>query len=331
VTESYFDTTPSVADPWLSVVMPTYNGAAYLTAALESVAAQADPGIEVIAVDDGSTDDTPDILRRYSERLPLRLVDEGRVGSWVMGANRGLGLARGAFVSFLHQDDMWMPGRLTALRREIDRTPSATLVVHDSWFVDAQGRRLGRLRCPLPPAEDLDPDLVVERLLVQNFVAIPSAAFNREIALEAGGMDESLWYTADWDLWLMLAARGVVRYLARPLSAYRVHGLAQTVIRSADSPAFLEQHETVLNRHLDSWRSKATERRMVESAARFSVEANVAFAAMANRQRPELLPLAGRFLRLGPGGWRRYVRDSRILERAGARVRAGIGRNGSSG
>ena len=58
--------------PWLSVIVPTYNGAAYLDKALESIACQHDHGVEVIAVDDGSTDDTRDILDRYSHRMPLR-------------------------------------------------------------------------------------------------------------------------------------------------------------------------------------------------------------------------------------------------------------------
>jgi GT2 family glycosyltransferase len=315
-----------MTEPWLSVVMPIHNGEAYLADALDSVAAQAPEGIEIVAVDDGSTDATPEILRRYSQTLPIRVVAEGRLGNWVAATNRGLRLATGAFACFLHHDDLWMQGRLAAVRNELDAHPRATLLVHSSWFVDPRGRRIGRWRLPLPAGRDLAPDFVLERLLVQNFIAIPAAVFRREEVLAVGGLDERLWHTADWDLWLNLAARGTVRCIQEPLSAFRVHPTAQTVTRSADSEDYRDQHVAVLSRHLRTWSPRAVIRERVESAGRFSVETNVTLAALAHRQRPELLPLLRRFLSLGPGGWRRYLRDSRILERAGARVRAGIAR-----
>src|SRR5437660_9050514 len=83
-----------MAGPWLSVIMPTYNGAAYLGAALESVRAQGDADIEVIAVDDGSSDDTVGLLESYAGRLPLRVVRRERVGNWGANTNHGLTLAR---------------------------------------------------------------------------------------------------------------------------------------------------------------------------------------------------------------------------------------------
>ena len=105
--------------PWLSVVVPTYNGAAHLAEALESIRVQSDDGIEVIAVDDGSTDATPDILERFARSMPLRVVRSDHVGNWVAVTNRGLRMALGAYCSFLHQDDLWMPGRMDALDHHV--------------------------------------------------------------------------------------------------------------------------------------------------------------------------------------------------------------------
>jgi glycosyltransferase involved in cell wall biosynthesis len=308
--------------------MPVYNGEAYLEQALDSVLAQHEEGIEIVAVDDGSTDRTLEILERFSSRMPLRVLSDGRTGNWVASTNRGMRDARGAFVCILHQDDMWLQGRMAALKHELRSDPTPALVLHASWYVDASGRRIGRWRCPLPAGFDLSSDYVIERLLVQNFVAAPATLFPRRLALDSGGMAEDLWYTADWDLWLRLAEEGRVRYISRPLSAFRVHDHAQTVTRSVDSGDFLRQHTVVLDRHLGSLNGNH-DRSAVEHAARFSIQVNLALAALAHRQRPQLVSLGSLALRLGPAGWRRYFRDSRILERAGARVRAGIGRNGT--
>lgn len=313
-------------NPWLSVIMPTYNGSTFLPEALESVASQEDDGLEVIAIDDGSGDDTVPILRSYSERLSLRVIEQEHVGNWVAGTNRGLHLATGRYVSFLHQDDVWMPQRMRAIRDALAEEAPLALLIHPVWFVDAAGKRIGRWRCPLPAGSVLAPDGVIERLLVQNFISIPGTVFPRQLAVEVGGMDEDLWYTADWDLWLRIARRGPTLYVSKMLAGFRVHPGAITAIRSARPDAFRWQLETVLDRHLAEWSAPSSSRREVEAAARFSVEANVALAALTHRRPSHVTALLARFVRLGPSGWKRYLRDSRILERAGARLRAGMGR-----
>src|SRR5258706_11842942 len=214
--------------PWLSVVMPTYNGGAFLAAALESVCAQQAGGdFEVVAVDDGSEDGTVALLEAYSSRLPLRIVRRARIGNWVASTNHGLSIARGEYACLLHQDDLWMDGRLPALRAARDGAPEAALVVHPSWFIDVRGARLGRWRCPLPPGR-VDGALVLDRLIVQNFLAVPAPLFRREKALEAGGMDESLWDTADWDLWLKLSTGGGLVHPPPPPPPVRLHPPSQT-------------------------------------------------------------------------------------------------------
>jgi len=307
---------PREETPWLSVVMPTYNGAAYLPDALESVAAQASRGVEVVVVDDGSTDDTVSIVESFEGRLPVTVVPETHRGNWVVMTNKGLHLARGRFVSFLHQDDMWMPGRIDAIQRELRRASGLGLLLHASWFIDERGKRLGRLRCPLPGDRTLPPEFVLERLLVQNFISIPSAVFPRELGLEVGGLDEDLWYTADWDFWLRLASRTTTRYIPRPLSGYRLHPGAQTSTRSVNSSEFREQHEAVLDRYLGPSNQR------VKDAARLSIDMNVTLAAAAHGQRPRYSGLVRSFLALGPVGWWRYLHYSRVVERARARIRA---------
>lgn len=311
--------------PWLSVIIPVYNGERYLANALDSIEIQHDDQIEVIAVDDGSSDASVDILRSYERRLPLQIHCLPRSGNWVANTNIGLSMARGNYVSMLHQDDLWLPGRLDWIREMIAICGDPELLLHQAQFIDAAGVSVGSWRCPLPPYIALDADQVLERLLVQNFIALPTATFKREMAADLGGLDEDLWYTADWDLWLKIAARGITRYLPETLASYRVHDQAQTTIGSAQGDRFRKQLEIVLDRHLSGWkghRGGGTKADQVESAARFSLEVNCALAAFLHGRRGPAASLAGQFVALGPAGWRRYLRDSQVEERLGSRIRA---------
>ena len=136
--------------PWLSVILPTYNGAAYLDKTLTSIASRRDTGIEVIAVDDGSTDETLNILERFQGQLQLRIETRGRIGNWAANSNYGLRLARADYACYLHQDDLWLPDRLRVLRPLVDGGTSPVLLLHPAHFIDSRGQFLGLWRCPLP-------------------------------------------------------------------------------------------------------------------------------------------------------------------------------------
>ena len=183
-------------------------------------------------------------MTEWERLLPLRRLSRRGGGNWVAATNAGLREARGEYACFLHQDDIWLPGRLAAMRTEAARRP--TLILHPALFIGPQGRRLGTWRCPLP-AGDVDSRLFVERLIVQNFIAIPTPVFAREAALGDGGLEESLWFTADWDLWFRLGRRQGIRYLTSPLAGFRVHRESQTMVRN-DLADRRRQYEAVVER-----------------------------------------------------------------------------------
>jgi GT2 family glycosyltransferase len=305
--------------------MPTYNGATHLPAALDSIVRQQDNDIEVIAVDDGSSDGTLWILEAYAHRLPLQIVRQEHLGNWVANTNVGLSLARGQWVCFLHQDDVWCKNRLSNLREFISGSTKTSVVVHPSWYIDYQGQRLGLWRCPLPARKGfLDRRLILKRLLVQNFIALPAPIFQRQLAQEVGGLQEELWYTADWDFWLRLASVGRAGYLATPLTCFRIHALSQTTQRTARSADMRRQLRLVLEKHLAEDAFHDADAAEVRDVARFSAEMNVWLASCAHGRRDNWLPLMADFLTLGPAGWHRFVRDSRLGERLSARIRAGL-------
>ena len=308
--------------PWLSVVMPTYNGEAYLASALESVVAQGDRDIEVVAIDDGSTDATVSILESFSDRISLTLVRDSHAGNWVANTNRGLLIARGEYACILHQDDLWLANRLRLLKARLVSDPRATLLVHPSWFIDSTGKRLGLWRCPLPQhARAIEPEYMVSRLLVQDFIAMPAPLFRRSVALQVGGLDEDLYQTADWDFWLKLAAAGVSHHLSRPLAAFRIHAQSQTIQRGKSIDEYGSQLHLVLDRHLAIWARYGEETSSIGRMARVSVELNKSLVSLANGQRPELRNLARRILGLGPRDWLPLLHYSRIFDRVVARLR----------
>jgi hypothetical protein len=309
--------------PWLSVVMPTYNGARHLPAALKSVRAQADNAIEVVAIDDGSTDDTIAILESFSKSICLRISKRPHSGNWVSSANLGLSVASGEWVCFLHQDDLWSQDRVATLEAALTRQPDLSLVLHPSWFIDEHGKRLGMWRCPLPAnSRPLDPRRLIQRLLVQNFIAMPAPVFRRDLATQVGGLNESLWYTADWDFWLKLAAVSRTTYLPEPLTSFRLHSGSQTVRGSQKLTEFRGQLESVLRAHLDAYTSAGGDGDSLRPLCQFSVDMNVSLAAALHGERPPWPRLGLQFLSLGARGWHRYLRDSRISERVAARLRA---------
>jgi glycosyltransferase involved in cell wall biosynthesis len=305
--------------PWLTVVIPSYRGEQWIGAALSSIASEAAEGIDVLLIDSSPTAATRNIAQGYSDRLRLRIFERRDLPSWQTKTNFGVHSAESSHICWLGVDDLWLPGRAAAVRTWIDAAPDAALHVAPSTIVDKDGRKLGTWRCPLPETGELSSTLVTERLLVQNFIAAPAPVFRRDAWLECGGLDESLWYTADWDIWLKLAACGSVHYHDRVTVGFRIHNGALTVTGSRDPAIFADQMQIVLNRHIGKRGGLPPD---IERAARASISVNTALASASAGDPSGLWRAALQILRLGPAGIRRYFRDSRIVDRVVPRVRA---------
>jgi hypothetical protein len=162
--------------------------------------------------------------------------------------------------------------------------------------------------------------MLIERLLVQNCVGIPAPTIRRDAFLGVGGLDNALWYTADWDLYLKLAATGSVYYHSSPLACFRVHKGSLTVSGSHDSIDFRNQHQIIFDRHAEKLCPEA--RRQILPIAAASFDLNMALAAAIDGQFAQIGKALVSILMLGPRRIRRYLYYSRIVDRMLPRLRA---------
>jgi hypothetical protein len=237
--------------------------------------------------------------------------------------NFGAEQAKGNWICMLHQDDLWLPNRSAELRNWLLSQPDAVMHLHPCYIVDEVGRRLGLWRSPLPADSSPVPaQLFYERLLVQNFIGIPTPAIRRDAYLMVGGLDKTLWYTADWDLYLKIASVGNVYYHSAPLACFRVHKNSLTVLGSRDIQDFRRQHSAIVDRHIN--KLIPCSRTATLRLSKASIEVNVALAAAVAGKFGEISKAIRSVLFLGPAGITRYLSYSRIVDRALPRLRAAI-------
>ena len=236
----------------MTAIVTSYNHERYLRGALESALAQDIPDLEVLAIDDASTDGSPRILDDFAGDPRLR-IERHRENQGVSRVfNRGLALARGTWVAYLGSDDFWLPGHLSGALAALAGTDLA-LCYGRVRVVDAEGRDVegGEDLFGSAPEEDFFSAL----LRRSNFVPFISAVVRRDTALEVGGFDEKLVTLQDYDLWLRIAARHPARFLDRTSGGFRWDG-GNTSGRNAVNSVRLRRE---LARILEHWLGERAE------------------------------------------------------------------------
>ena len=219
-------------------MIPTRNRCDWLRLTLHAVLRQRDVDLEAIVIDDGSTDDTAEMLAEVSDPR-VRAIRHGSSRGVSASRNDGAAEAQGEWVAFVDDDDLWAPEKL-ALQVEAADTTGRPWVYTGSVNVDDQGRIVGG-NPPLPPED-------VTRLIGRQNV-IPGGGSNvvvrRDEFERVGPFDVRLKNTEDWELWIRLADRGPPAWVPRPLMAYRVH----SANASLDVAAILEGVSLIERRH----------------------------------------------------------------------------------
>jgi glycosyltransferase involved in cell wall biosynthesis len=199
----------------VSIIIPSYNMAAQAVRAVESVLAQTYPNIEIIFVDDGSTDDTRQRLEPYKSKITYLYKNNGGVCS---ARNLGLRQAKGRYIGLLDSDDTYMPDKVEACMDFFKRHPDYGFVHTDTYLVDGQGAVVSRYNHPMSRYTGW----VTRHLLMGNFIANPTCFLKRECVEQCGVYNEKLFPPADWDVWLRISRKYKVGYIDRPLSKYSI-------------------------------------------------------------------------------------------------------------
>jgi glycosyltransferase involved in cell wall biosynthesis len=210
--------------PLVSVVVPVWNGERYLRESLESILGQTYPRIEVIVVDDASTDGTPGILASYGDRI--RVIRQSETRGIYGNANDGIAAANGELVAVFHADDIYSPEMVEREVAWFVEHPSGGAVFTSSVFIDAEGREFGRNRIPadLGGGVALDYSTVLNGLLSRKnvFLSCPTAMVRADVYRELGGYrDAEFKNTSDLEMWLRIARHRLLGVLDEPLLRYR--------------------------------------------------------------------------------------------------------------
>ncbi len=231
--------------PLVSVCISAYNHEAYIAEAIDSVLAQSYPNIEIVVIDDASTDRTASVVRDYAARFPERVraifLEENEGPS--RASNRAFATLKGDYVAFLGSDDRMLPARILRQVEFLTENSGHVAVFTDITAIDANGQRIAGSA----DAEQLFNQPITHlhrQLLTGNFLNAPSAMVRRADLMALGGYSPLLRYVQDYELWVRLLQRGDIGKLAEPLVEYRVHG-ANLSIFGSQGPNFAARCETV--------------------------------------------------------------------------------------
>lgn len=230
----------SAIHPLVSVIIPTYNHGEFIEEAIGSVLAQTYRNLEVLVIDDGSTDQTFETLKRFQGRLRYVFQENQGVSS---ARNRGIRMAWGDFIAFLDSDDAWLPEKLELQMEILMQNPSVGLVGCGVLFVDSSGG----VEKEWIPKDYAGQEEFLEELRVRNVFFNPSCAVLRRDCFDRVGLfKERLRFGEDWDMWLRVAKTDQTDFVRKPLVKFRRHAHSKSYkkvkIMKSDITEIIESH-----------------------------------------------------------------------------------------
>lgn len=213
--------------PVVSVIIPTYNSASYLTQTIQSVLDQKGVHklyeLEVIVVDDGSIDGTSNVITSFGKQVRYECITNS--GRPAVPRNVGARLATGEYLAFLDADDIWLPSKIQVQLAQFKKDPKLALISSNARRIDEFGKELGGLVV----VDDLLPSTVdIVSLIKLNFMCTSATMVKADIFREQGGFNEDIELRAveDYELWMRIAATSKIAYQHDALVLYRIHEAA---------------------------------------------------------------------------------------------------------
>ncbi|MFZ5484200.1 MAG: glycosyltransferase family 2 protein [Pseudomonadota bacterium] len=227
--------------PLVSVCVPNYNNGRYLEACLVSALDQTWPNVEVVLVDDASTDDSLEVAERFAERIRLyrNLTNQGQPAA----TNRCIELARGKYVVILHSDDQLLPGFASRLVPLLERHPAVGMAVGERLETDESGVAHGitpfyHTDCVIPGERQAKVFMFMSFLPCQVLV-------RHSLLLQVGGVNLGHVVNLDGLLWFKCALAADVAYVRDPVSIYRIHGESTTAQYNRRIDHMIEYYATL--------------------------------------------------------------------------------------
>jgi glycosyltransferase involved in cell wall biosynthesis len=199
----------------VSVIIPAYNQCKFLGYAIQSVLDQTYQDFEVLVIDDGSTDDTGEVAKKFRDPR-IKYIYQDNQG---LSAARNMGIrhAEGEYLTYLDSDDLFLPDKLKLLVSALDSQPEVGFVAGQAIPIDESGNRIGKIFNTPIPAD-------VCQLLIGNPLHVGSVMLRHSWQTRVGFFDETLRSYEDWDMWLRLSVAGCkMSWVAQPVSFYRFH------------------------------------------------------------------------------------------------------------
>ena len=294
----------------VSIVIPAYNQGQFLNQAIQSVLVQSYPHIELIVLDDGSSDETREVLEKYGNRF--RWESHTNIGQ-AATLNKGWSMASGQIVGYLAADDFLHPDSVSRAVTVLQSYPGVVLSYGDFDYVDVSGKRLATVRTPAFDYADM---------LLKGVCPPGPGAFFRRLDFERlGGWDVSLRRMPDYEFWLRLGLRGPFLRIPEVLASYRIHDASQSfspvdraraeeMIRIIEGLFAMPDLPADLRRSAD--RARANALLYVSRLHLYSgrISAGLSRAASAIRICPLML--------VSPFAWRLFI--SGLLRRSGQKI-----------
>ena len=239
--------------PLVSILIPTFNRAEYLGAALDSALAQTYPNLEIIVHDDGSSDGTAELLKKYRDprlRIIRTHINHGMLGGW----NYIVRKAKGDWIKFLASDDLLAPTCVAKLVKAAQSHPAAALITCRRQFIDGAGKVIKTLG--FAPRSTVVPGLTHAHLILttirENKIGEPTAVlYRRDLVKLAGEYDPAFSQFADLEYWIRLLQFGDLVYVHQPLCSFRVHAGSSTSAAIRDG-RFITEIFALIRKYYDS-------------------------------------------------------------------------------
>lgn len=226
----------------IAIVIPCYNAQKTIQKTFDSIFAQTCKSFKIYAVNDGSTDGTPDILNTYQKKYPdnILIINQENQGQ-AKARNRGISESIEEYIAFIDSDDLWHPQKLEKQFEFLKTHQNKGLCYTKGLTIDEQDNHIGTI-----PVNPMYRGKCFSHLILSNNIVASSVMIRRSVIDHAGMFDTKLDACENWDLWLRISQQFSIDFIDEPLTFYRIHSSNM----SQNSDKMYENRKKVLEKHL---------------------------------------------------------------------------------